>query len=133
MTTPYHGKGGVVYMSTTGAGTASTVVLLSEWSLDRSTDLVDVTSFGDTNKVSVQGLPNYTGTISGFWDSDSDVLFDASDSSTAVKMYLYPSANAPTVYFAGTAWVSASISVGINAAVAISGTFTAASSWIRKP
>ena len=133
MATPYHGRSGVVYMSTSGAGTAAAVVQLSEWSLDRSTDTVDVTSFGDSNKVFVQGLPNLQGSISGFWDSDTDTLFDAAESSSAVKMYLYPASTAPSVYFFGTAWVSASISVGVNAAVAINGTFVAASSWSRKP
>lgn len=133
MPTPYHGKTGVVYLSTSGATDATMVVQLTEWTLDRSTDTVEVTSFGDTNKTFVQGLPNLQGTISGFFDSGTDQLFDAAESSTAVKMYLYPSSLAPSIYFHGTAWVSASMSVGVNSAVSINGSFVAASSWGRKP
>jgi hypothetical protein len=133
MATPYHGKTGVVYMSSTGAGTAVNVVQLTEWSLDRDTDKSDVTSFNDPNKIFVQGTPNLAGRLSGWWDSDSDQLFDAAESTTAVKMYLYPSANAATVYFYGTAWVDASISVPVTGGIAVSANFVAASGWGRRP
>jgi hypothetical protein len=133
MPTPYHGKTGVVYMSASGAGTASNVVQLTKWSLQRDTDKVDVTSFNDPNKIFVQGTPNLQGSLSGWWDSDSDQLFDAAESTTAVKMYLYPSANASTVYFYGTAWVDASIDVDNSGAVSLSANFVAASGWSRKP
>jgi hypothetical protein len=133
MPTPYHGKTGVVYMAPDGSGAAVNVVQLTQWSLDRDTDTVDVTSFGDGNKVFVQGLPNLQGQLAGWWDSGSDQLFDSAESTAAVRMYLYPSSNAPSVYFYGTAWVSASINVQVNGAVAISGKFVAASTWGRKP
>ena len=129
----YHGKKSVIYMSTTGAGTAANVPFFAEWTLDKSTDTVEVTSFGDSNKTFVQGLPNLTGTFSGFFDSAQDTLFDASESSTAVKMYIYPSSDAPTIYHYGTAWVSASMSSSVSGPVTISGTFVAATSWGRMP
>lgn len=129
----YHGKKSVIYMSTTGAGTAANVPFFAEWTLDRSTDTVEVTSFGDTNKVFVQGLPNCNGTFSGFFDSAQDTLFDAGESTTPVKMYIYPSADASSIYHYGTAWVSASMAAGVSGAVTISGSFVAASSWGRMP
>lgn len=129
----YHGKKSVIYMSTSGAGTAAVVPYFNEWTLDKSVDTVEVTSFGDTNKVYVQGLPNLTGTFAGFFDSAQDILFDASESSTPVKMYIYPSSDAPTVYNYGTAWVSAQMGGGIASAVTISGSFVAAASWGRMP
>ncbi len=129
----YHGKKSVIYMSTTGAGTAASVPFFAEWTLDRSVDTVEVTSFGDSNKVFVQGLPNCAGTFSGFFDSAQDTLFDASESSTPVKMYIYPSSDASTIYHYGTAWVSASMAAGVSGAVTISGSFVAASSWGRMP
>ncbi len=52
----YPGRNGVVYLSTSASGTASSVLHLSKWSLNRATDKIEVTSFGDTNKVYVQGL-----------------------------------------------------------------------------
>lgn len=129
----YHGKGGVVYMSSSGSGTAVSVASLSEWALDQSVDTVEVSAFGDSNKQYVQGLRDVSGSLSGFWEDSQDALFDAAESSDGVKLYLYPSSLAPTIYFYGPAWVSASINVPISGAVTISATFVAAGNWGRKP
>ncbi len=129
----YHGKAGVVYMSTTGSGTASSVAKLTEWTLNMATDKVETTSFGDANKTYVQGLRDVSGTISGFWEDSQDTLFDASESADGVKIYLYPASTASTVYFYGPAWVDASINVGVNGAVTMTGNFSANGSWARKP
>lgn len=127
----YPGRNGVVYMSTTGAGTASTVVNLSSWSIDRTTDTIDVTSFGDSNKVYVQGLPDVKGSFSGFWNDTETKPFSAADSSTPVKIYLYPASTNTGAYHYGTAWVSASMNTAVSGAAQISVTFAAGSSWGR--
>jgi len=129
----YHGQKGRVYMSVSGAGVAVQQVALTSWSLDMPTDRVEVTSFEDGNKVYVQGKKDISGSLSGFFDDTSDLLFQSADSATPVRMYLYPSADAPTVYHYGTAWVDASIEVGVDAAVSITGSFQAATTWARKP
>jgi len=129
----YHGKGGVVYMSTSGSGAATAVASLSEWTLNMTTDKVEVTSFLDANKTYVQGLKDISGTISGFWEDSQDALFDAADSSDGVKVYLYPNNLAPTVYFYGPAWVDASISVPVSGAVGVTANISANGSWARKP
>ncbi len=51
----YPGRKGVIYLSTSGSGSASAVLHLNKWSVDSSTDKIDVTSFGDTNKTSTGG------------------------------------------------------------------------------
>jgi hypothetical protein len=130
---PYHGKGGVVYASTSAAGVAATVVQLTEWTLNMATDKVDVTSFGDLNKTYVQGFRDITGTLSGWWDSATDTLFDGSESADGINMYLYPSQLAPTIYFYGPAWLDASITVPVSGAVGMTGNFVARGSWARKP
>ena len=124
----YHGKKGVVYISTTGTGNASSVTL-TEWSLNMNTDKVETTSFQDANKTYVQGLKDVQGTISGFWDDSDAKLFTAADSSDGIKMYLYPSSDAPTKYFYGPAWLDASISTSVSGAVSMSGNFSANGSW----
>ena len=129
----YHGKTGVVYLSTTGSGTAVAAVSLSAWSLDKATDKVDVTAFLDVNKQYVQGLPDVKGSFSGWFDSSDDALFDGSESSDGVKLYLYPSSTAPTIYHAGPAWLDGSIEVSATGAVSIKGSFVANGAWIRKP
>lgn len=129
----YHGRRGVVYMSATGTGDAVNVISLNAWNLDFTTDKVDVTAFGDTNKQYVQGLKDVSGAIAGFWDSAADALFDGADSADGVKLYLYPSSDAPTIYFYGPAWVDASINTGVGDAVKVSANIAANGSWGRKP
>lgn len=131
--TVYHGKNGVVYMSTTGTGTAVRVLRQTTWSLDLSTDTVEVTAFGDSNKVYVQGLRDVKGSLAGFWDDTDDSLFDGSESADGVKMYLYPTSLNPTVYFYGPAWLDVSINTGVSQAVQVSGNFVASGAWGRKP
>lgn len=127
----YHGQNARIYMSTSGAGTAASVGGLSSWSLDMPTDKVEVTAFEDANKTYVQGKKDLSGEFSGFWDDGVDTLFQAGDSTTAVKIYIYPSKDAATKYWYGTAWVDASIEGSTDAAVAVSCSFQAATSWGR--
>ena len=127
----YAGRNGVVYMSTSASGTASQVLKLTEWTLNQSTDKIDVTAFGDSNKTYVQGLKDLQGTFSGFFDDTEAKPFQAADSSDGCKIYLYPSSTAPTKYWYGTAWLDVSVSTGVAGAVEISGSFAAASSWSR--
>jgi hypothetical protein len=129
----YHGKSGVVYLSTTGSGAATATVSLSGWTGDFATDKVEVTAFGDANKSYVQGLKDVKGTISGFLDDTGLSIFTAADSTDGCKMYLYPSSASPTVYWYGPAWLDASVAVPVGGANTISATFSANGSWGRKP
>jgi hypothetical protein len=125
----YHGREGRVYMSASGTTEAVSVANLTAWTLDMPRDRVDVTAFGDANKVYVAGLKDITGTLSGFWDDTSDALYDGAESSDGVLFYLYPSANVLTKYFYGPAWVDMAIAVGVSDAVSISGNFGAKGAW----
>jgi len=129
----YHGKSGVVYLSTTGSGAATTTVSLSGYNADFTTDKVEVTAFGDANKTYVQGLKDIKGSFTGFLDDTGLAIFTGADSTDGVKMYLYPSSASPTVYWYGPAWLDASIAVSVSAANTVSGNFSANGSWGRKP
>ena len=129
----YHGRRGVVYISTTGAGAASLVLSLTDWSLDMATDTVEVTSFGDVNKTYVQGLPDINGSFSGFWNDAEDKLFTAAASSDGCRIYLYPSADAAAKYFYGPAWLSVSVNTAVGDAVKVTGNFLANGTWKRTP
>lgn len=126
----YAGRKGKVMIAPNGTD-AAVQISLAEWSLDMTSERFEVTSFGDENKTYVQGLPDLTGSISGFWSHNETTLFDAAGSSGAVRMYLYPSTDAAGIYWYGTAFVDASISVPVGGPVAISGSFAAASTWGR--
>ena len=125
----YHGNKGVVYISTTGTGTASNVVSQTAWTLDLSTDLVETTSFGDTNKTYVQGLRNIQGTLSGFWNDLESKLFTGSTSSDGVKIYLYPASTAPSKYVYGPAWISVTMETGVADAAQVNASFSANGAW----
>ena len=63
------GRTGVVYIAIESAtGVATNTIKLNAWTINRATDKFEVTSFADTNKTYVQGLPDVQGSISGFWD-----------------------------------------------------------------
>jgi hypothetical protein len=128
----YHGRKGVVYVSTTGSGNASAAIALNSWTLDQTTDKTEVTSFLDGNKVYVQGLKDVSGTIGGFWDDTEDKFFIAADSPDGNKLYLYPSADAPTRYWYGPSWLDASINVGVGDAISISANYSANGTWGRR-
>jgi hypothetical protein len=125
----YHGKAGVVYVSTTGTGTATSVVSQTAWTLDLSTDLVETTSFGDSNKTYVQGLRNIQGTLSGFWNDLESKLFTGSTSTDGVKLYLYPASTAPSKYAYGPAWLSVTMETGVADAPTVNSSFSANGAW----
>ena len=124
------GRSGVVYIAIeAGTGVATNTVNLNAWTINRATDKIEVTSFGDTNKTYVQGLPDVQGTFGGFWNDSETKIFAGASSTTGVKLYLYPDSTKTTKYAYGTAWLDASIETPVNGAVTISGTFAAAASW----
>lgn len=125
----YHGAKGVVYMSTSGSGTASSLTGSNSWTLNMATDKVEVTAFGDTNKQYVQGLPDVSGTISAWWDDTTDAPYDGSQSSDGVKLYLYPSSDATTKYWYGPAWVDFSIDTSNSAGISITANFVSNGAW----
>lgn len=127
----YHGQKGRVYISTTGSGNAAQAVGLTSWSLDASSDRVEVTSFEDTNKTYVQGKKDISGEFSGVWDNATDNLFTGADSTDGVKLYLYPTADVTGKYWYGPAWLDASIEVSVDGAVTIKGSFQANGAWGR--
>lgn len=125
----YHGRRGMVYISSSGTGTASAVLGLTSWSLDLSQDRVETTEFGDTNKTYVQGLRDLQGSFEGFYNDAETKVFAGAQSSDGVKVYLYPSTDAPSKYAYGPAWLDVSIETGMSDAVKMSGSFAANGSW----
>jgi len=126
----HSGRTGLVYIaieSSTGVGTLC--VSLNSWTINKATDKYGVTSFGDSNKTYVQGLPDVQGTISGFWNDAETKPFAGAASTNGVKLYLYPDSTALTKYAYGIAWLDASIETPVSGAVTLSANFAAANSW----
>lgn len=122
-----------VDQSSGGSGSASPLRYASNWTLDGSTDFLDVTAFNDNNKVEVAGLSSAQGTVKGFYDdtstTGSGALYAMATSGVARKSYWYakaPSTSGP--YWHGNANWSVSYEFDVAGAASFSGTWSAASS-----
>jgi len=109
------------------------LVSLDKWKLSLKTDKINVTCFGDTNKVYVPGMKDISGSIAGFWNSSNVVLFEAADADTPGLLELAPNANESTFFWSGLAYLDADIDCSVTGAPAVSGTFMAAGPWQMAP
>lgn len=122
-----HGRRGRVYAGVASGGTAEPIPFLTGWTIDFSVDKVDVTCLGDSNKTYVSGLPDASGTVSGFYDTETAQFYTASQDGLARKFYLYPDTSDLTEYFFGTGLFDFSINGAVADGVAVSGNWAAAS------
>jgi len=127
-----HGRNGRIYAGITSAGTAEPIAYLNQWTLSFSVDKAEVTSFGDTTKVYVAGLPDAQGTIAGFYDNATAQLYTAATDGVARKFYLYPDTTTTSQYWFGTAIFDLDIDGSVDGPVAISGSWAAATAFAKQ-
>ncbi len=121
------GRFGMVKASTTSGGSVLEVVGLNSWTLNRTRDKFEVTQFQSENKRYVVGLPDAQGNIAGFWRDDDTQLWAGADSEDGIDLELYPDfTNLPAVLASGPAWMDVSMTVPVNGANTVSGTWVAA-------
>lgn len=125
------GRRGALYVDLTGSGSASPVPYLKKYTFASTVANIDVTALGDTTKVYVADLPDAQGTYDGFYDSATPQLYTAASDGLARKTYLYPDTSVSATYFFGTAFFDMNLDVDVAGAVAISGSFKAATSFQR--
>ena len=135
MATAKHGRKGLIYldMSAGANSMASVVPMLVDWSIDRTTDTVEVTSCDSSNKEYVSGFADYAGTLSANMDADSDQLYAAADGQARMH-YFYPDRDAVAGkrrYNYGLIRLDASESGGVSAKLGQSVTFKAAGAITR--
>lgn len=125
--TRFKSSGGAVWIdqSTSANAQATPLYFCKSWTLEGSSDQIEVTSFGDASKTYLTGLPDAKGSIEGYQDSTATTgstwLFAASTLGTARKLYLYPttpSASGP--YYYGTANISVSYDNAVDGAASMS-------------
>lgn len=127
--TPRHGRNAAIFFDCTTAGTqavgTSTLTQLTgknQWTFDQSTDFVDTTSFGDTSKNAVTGLPNAVGDITGNWDSAGvgTLLYNIIGASSERGMMIFPDyLNNKTQFVTGKAFVGVKSGGGVTSAVSM--------------
>lgn len=121
------GRNGRIYLAIASAGTAEPIAFQNKWSLNSASDKIEVTAFGDGNKVYVAGLPDASGDFSGFYDDATAQTYTASQDGQPRKFYLYPSILTTTQYFFGTVLVDFGIESGVADAVTSTASWSAAS------
>lgn len=121
------GRNGRIYMALTSGGTAEPVAYQATWSMSFTTNKIDVTAMGDTNKVYLSGLRDATGQFSGFYDDASVQTYTAATDGVARKFYLYPNLGTASQYFFGTIVADMSIDGSVDGPVNVSASWNAAS------
>jgi hypothetical protein len=129
------GRYGQVAWDPTGLLTTALPVVISMngWKLSLKTDYEDVSCFQDPNRVYVPGLKDVSGTLGGYWNSDSVVLFEAADATSPGMLELTPNTTEPTFLWKGLAYLDADIDASVKGAPKVSSTFKGAGPWTQEP
>jgi hypothetical protein len=126
----------MVYIGLTFGASAQPAAFLSDWTVNMTTQKVDVTALGDSNVTYVAGLPNADGDFTGFYDTATAQTYAAAQDGLARTFYLYPSlinSVAPEQYFFGTILADFTVAGGVSSAVTMKSSWSAASQIVRYP
>ena len=128
-----HGRDGQFYMGVASSSAAAEPLpYIKKWSMSASTDRQDATSFSDTSKVYVAGLPDASGSFEGFYDSATAQTMTAALDGDARRVYLYPTTPSNTgPYWFGTAFFDFNIDTDVAGVVSVNGTWSAASPFTK--
>ena len=127
--TKLHGKNGAIYLGGAKGSGGIKVANKTEWTLQRNRDYVDATTFGNTNKVYLAGLPNVQGTFAGLLDVSGDLLLSAA-TSESTQIYLYADDGASPVLIAnGPGLIDGTVTASNTDAIRYTGEFRASDDW----
>lgn len=116
-----------LFIGASNGGDASPIAYVSTFELNQTTDRFEVTAFGDTTKTYVGGLPDASGSFSGFYDTATNQTYTAGSDGLARRMYFYPDfTGTPGQYWFGTVFVDFALQTDVGGAATISGTWSAA-------
>ncbi len=119
-------------MAIASGGTAEPIAFVNKFSFKAATDKQEVTAYGDTGKVYVVGLPDSQGSMSGWFDDATKQTYTAAVDGVARAAYWYPDiVNDPGEYWFGTIFADFNLEGAVDAALAFSADWVAASSIIR--
>lgn len=130
-----HGRNGRLYVGIASAtAAAEPLVNMKKWSSNFTTDRVDCTAFGDTNKVYVAGLADASGDFDGYWDDVSLQTYTAAIDGIARRTYFYPDVtNVPGTYWYGTCFLDFTIDVPVDGVIAAKVTWSPATPIVHVP
>jgi hypothetical protein len=120
------GRRGRVYVAVASGGTPAPLPFVATWTLQESTDKIEVTALEDTTKTYVGGLPDAQGQFAGFYDSATAQTYTAASDGVARGFYLYPDLTQTGTYWWGTVLPDFSIDGDVAGAVKMSASWAAA-------
>lgn len=123
------GRNATIYVAGASGAQASPLAFQSKFTFNAATDKIEVTAFGDTAKVYVAGLPDSSGTFSGFYDDATAQTYTAASDGVARKVYIYPSTLTATQYWFGTAILDFSLDSDVAGAATVSASFAASTAF----
>lgn len=120
-----HGSGAVIYLSP-GTGEAVQLAEQANYSIELDSDIQDVTALGSSWGASVKGINKWSGSADGNFDTSSKTLWTAGLSTASQKLYLYPNAAVPTLYYYGMCFIKLgkAIAGGLSAKASSGFSFT---------
>jgi hypothetical protein len=127
--TKLHGKNGAIYLGAAKGSGGIKIATKTEWTLQRNRDYVDATTFGDTNRTYLAGLPNVQGTFAGLLDVSGDLLLNAA-TSDVTQIYLYADdGDTPILVANGPGFIDGTVNASVTDAIRYTGEFRAQGSW----
>jgi hypothetical protein len=128
--TKLHGKNAAIYLGAAKGSGGIKVASKTDWTLRRNRDYVDATTFGDTNRTYLAGLPNVEGTFAGMMDVSGDLLLNAA-TSDATQIYLYADDGGTPILIAnGPGFIDGTVNASVTDAVRYTGDFRASGPWV---
>lgn len=124
-----HGRSGRIYIGiASDTATAEPLPFVAQWDIEFATDNAEVTAMGDANKIYVAGLPDASGSFSGFLDDATNQTYTAATDGLPRRFYLYPKTPSNTgPYWFGTVLPDFKASGGVDKGDEMSGDWSAAS------
>ena len=120
-----------------GDGTTAEVLLsIKTFTVSLKTEKINVTCFQDQNRVYVPGMPDISGSLGGFWNSEDMALILAARATTPGYLILIPDTGdlddettpAPHA-FEGLAYLDADLNTDVEGAPELTGQILAAGPW----
>lgn len=128
------GRRGRVYLGIANeSAAAEPLPFVANWSMQFTTEKIDVTAMGDSNMTYVAGLPDASGEFAGFFDDSTNQTYTAAVDGLPRKFYLYPNTSDTTKYFFGTVLPDMSVNSTVNGAVEMSASWSASSQIQKVP
>ena len=106
-----HGRNAIVYLGSGGA--AITLTEAAEFTLNTNAQEVDDPAFGDLWRTKLRGILEWSGSLTGNFDTAQDLAFQASIASTSVRIYIYPDRATAARYYYGSIWAKLSTGMGV--------------------